>query len=69
MLNVKLFQGNTEDDQKGIVFIVVGGEVEFIPQIQVEEDTSPSVASVIARSSRAAVGPVVCLWDCPIIFV
>ena len=62
-LNIKLFQGNTEDDMIGSALHGAGAEVEFIPQIQVEEDTSPSGVDVNARSSRAAVGVKLGLWD------
>ena len=69
MLNVKLFQGNTEDDPIGSVPHGGGAEMDFISQIQVEEDTIPSVDTVIARSSRAAVGVKLGLLDLVSIFV
>ena len=62
-LNIKLFQGNTEDDPIGTVLHTGGGEVDLISQIQVEEDTSPSGVDVMVRSSIAAVGFKPCLWD------
>ena len=67
-LNIKLFQGNTEDDPIGRVHDG-GGEVEFIPKIQVEEDTSPSGVGVNARSRIAVVGGKLGLWDLLIILV
>ena len=56
MLDIKLFQGNTEDKIFSIVLHDVGTEVEFISQVQMEEDTSTSGVGVPARSFRAAFG-------------
>ena len=63
MLNVKLFEGNTEDDPIGIVLHEAGAEVDFISQVQVEEDTSPSGLSLMAISTIGVVGFSPCLWD------
>ena len=48
MLNVKLFQGNTEDDVMGLVPHGGGAEVDFVAQVHVKEDTSSSGVPVIA---------------------
>ena len=56
MLDIKLFQRDTEDDIVGRVLHGAGTEVEFISQVQVEEDTSTSGVGVMVRSTWAAVG-------------
>ena len=63
-----MFEGNTEDDTKGLVN-VEGGEVKFISKIQVEEETSPSSVVVIPRDRIAAVGQKFGLWDPLSIFI
>ena len=63
MLKVSLFQGNTEDDVTFlIIYMVVGGEVEFISQVQMDEETSRSGGDFqLVRSARVVVKPG--LWD------
>ena len=61
MLNVKLFQGNTEDDQLGTVLQGGGGDVDFISEIKMENHTSSPSGSVKACSTRAVVAVKPCL--------
>ena len=63
LLNIKLFQGNTEDDQLGTVLHGGGGDVDFISEIKMEHHTSSPSVSVKACSTRAMVTVKPCLRD------